>query len=44
MLQIVTTLSLSSGCNLGKGLRKNKGSMELVKRKDTGVYLHYIYD
>ena len=24
-------------------MRKDKGYVELVKRKDTGMYLHYIY-
>ena len=33
----------SSGCNLGKDLRKSKGFVQLVKCKDTGVYLCYIY-
>ena len=41
---IVMTLSLSSGCNQGKDLRKDKGSVELVKRKDTGMYLCYLYE
>jgi len=39
----VTTLSLSSGCNYGKDLRKDKEYVELVKRKDTWVYLCYLY-
>jgi len=29
--------------HLGKDLRKYKGWIEVVKRKDTGVYLRYIY-
>ena len=30
---------LSSGCNLGKDLRKNEGDDQLIKDKDTGLYL-----
>ena len=37
-------LKLELRLHLGKDLRKDKGICELVKHKDTGVYLHYIYD
>ena len=36
-------LKLELRLHLGKGLRKDKGIVELVKYKDTGIYLHYIY-
>ena len=34
---------LGSDCNLGKDLSKSKGNNQLVKCKDTEMYLHYIY-
>ena len=30
---------LGSGCNLGKDLSKNEGDDQLIKHKDTGLYL-----
>ena len=36
-------LKLELRLYLGKDLRKDKGIIELVKHKDTGVYLCYIY-
>ena len=36
-------LKLGSGCNLGKDLRRYKGLNQLVKHKNTEMYLHYIY-
>ena len=36
-------LKLELRLHLGKDLRKDKEIVELVKRKDTGVYLCYIY-
>ena len=33
------TLELGSGCNLGKDLSKRVGISQLVKHKDTGLYL-----
>jgi len=37
-------LRLGSGCNLGKDLSKNGRNNQLVKYKDTGLYLQlYIY-
>ena len=36
-------LKLELRLHLGKGLRKDKGIVELVKCKDTGMYLCYIY-
>ena len=36
-------LKLELRLHLGKDLRKNKGIVELVKCKDTEVYLRYIY-
>ncbi len=36
---IVMTLELGSGCNLGKDLSKRVGISQLVKHKDTGLYL-----
>jgi len=30
---------LGSGCNLGKDLSKSRGDDQLVKHKDTGLYL-----
>ena len=36
-------LKLELRLHLGKDLRKYKGWIEVVKRKDTGVYLRYIY-
>ena len=36
-------LKLELRLHLGKGLRKYKGKLEVVKRKDTGMYLRYIY-
>ena len=32
-------LRLGSGCNLGKDLSKEVGMSQLVKHKDTGLYL-----
>ena len=40
---VVTTLAQSSGCDLGKDLSKEQGIVQLVKYKDTGIYLCYIY-
>jgi len=37
-------LKLELKLHLGKDLRKNKGIEWVVKRKDTGMYLRYIYD
>ena len=36
-------LKLELRLHLGKGLRKNKGIVELVKCKDIVMYLCYIY-
>ena len=36
-------LKLELRLHLGKGLRKNKGIYQVVKCKDTEMYLHYIY-
>jgi len=36
-------LKLGSGYNSGKDLSKNKGNDQLVKCKDTEMYLLYIY-
>ena len=36
-------LKLELRLHLGKGLRKYKGRLEVVKCKDTGMYLCYIY-
>ena len=36
-------LKLELRLHLGKGLRKYKGRFEVVKRKDTGMYLRYLY-
>ena len=36
-------LKLELRLHLGKDLRKYKGCIEVVKRKDIGVYLRYIY-
>ena len=36
-------LKLELRLHLGKGLRKYKGRFEVVKCKDTGMYLRYIY-
>jgi len=36
-------LKLSLGYKLSKDLRRYKGFSQLVKHKDTGIYLHYIY-
>jgi len=36
-------LKLGSGCNSGKDLSKSKEDDQLVKCKDTEMYLHYIY-
>ena len=36
-------LKLELRLHLGKDLRKYKGRLEVVKRKDTGMYLRYIY-
>jgi len=35
-------LKLGSGCNLDKDLRIYKGLNQLVKHRDTRIYLHYI--
>ena len=39
----VTTLSLSSGCTQAKTWGSIRDDIEVVKRKDTGMYLRYIY-
>jgi len=36
-------LKLELRLHLSKDLRKYKGYIEVVKRKDTGMYLRYIY-
>jgi len=36
-------LKLGSGCNSGKDLSKSKEYDQLVKCKDTEMYLYYIY-
>ena len=36
-------LKLGSGCNLGKDLSKNEEYDQLVKCKNTEMYLYYIY-
>ena len=36
-------LKLSSDCNSGKDFNKSEGYDQLVKYKNTGMYLHYIY-
>jgi len=36
-------LKLGLSCNLGKDLSKSEGNGQLVKCKDTELYLHYIY-
>ena len=36
-------LKLGSGCNLGKDLSKSEGNSQLVKHKNTEIYLLYIY-
>ena len=36
-------LKLNSGCNSDKDLSKNEEYDQLVKHKDTEMYLHYIY-
>jgi len=38
----VTTLTKAQVAILGKGLRRSKGIMQLVKHKNTGMYLHYL--
>ena len=35
-------LKLGSDCNSDKDLSKNEGNSQLVKYKDTELYLHYI--
>ena len=40
---ICYNLKLGSGCNSGKDLSKNEENDQLVKCKDTGIYLLYIY-
>ena len=42
IIDLVTTLAKAQVAILGKGLRRSKGIMQLVKRKDTGMYLHYL--
>ena len=37
-------LKLELRLHLGKDLRKYKGLIEVVKRKDTGMYLRYLYE
>jgi len=37
-------LKLELRLHLGKDLRKYKGWIEVVKRKDTGMYLCYLYE
>ena len=37
-------LKLELRLQLRQRLEKDKGRYELVKCKDTGMYLHYIYD
>jgi len=36
-------LELGLGCNSDKDLSKNEGNGQLVRCKDTELYLHYIY-
>ena len=43
MVKKCYNLKLGSGCNSGKDLRKNEGYDQLVKHKDTEIYLYYIY-
>ena len=38
----VTTLAKAQVAILGKCLRRSKGIMQLVKCKDTGMYLRYL--
>jgi len=38
------TLAKAQVAILGKGLRRGKGIMQLVKCKDTGMYLRYSYE
>ena len=39
VLHVYYNSKLGSGCNLGKDLSKNQGDDQLVKCKDTGLYL-----
>jgi len=38
----VMTLAKAQVAILGKGLKRSKGIMQLVKHKDTGMYLCYL--